>query len=255
MDVDPMDRFGYADESRCVPPYAGLVELSGVSLTGVEGGPDDMGKVGGSVESNKNHGNQEGREEGEEKGDGCGKASNVTPNMGSSGQEQQCYPNHSNNDIGNEQYHDPIERDATPFSQNTDRFKRPTLLKLTGCDILRDSGIVESDTMWILDGKIVDPTQMEGNVERFHVEVLDLSSSSHVQEEQDLQRSATRCPRRNVLVVPGFIDLQLNGKYFETVNSTQFVRSPRVCMLCVCVSVCVCVCENDCEPNNLNIAV
>lgn len=65
------------------------------------------------------------------------------------------------------------------------------MIKITNCKILRDHKIVENDAVWIQGGKIIDPHKFFWHQKRLPDEVLDAGG---------------------LLVVPGFIETQINGK-------------------------------------------
>jgi N-acetylglucosamine-6-phosphate deacetylase len=64
-----------------------------------------------------------------------------------------------------------------------------TLTRFCNCYILRDSKIIRED-FWVRDGKITNPEQV------FYVEQL----------EADVTIDCN-----NLLIAPGFIDIQING--------------------------------------------
>lgn len=65
------------------------------------------------------------------------------------------------------------------------------LTRFSNCYILRDGNIIKED-LWIRNGKIVNPEQV------FYVE----------QEEADITVNS-----EDSLIVPGFIDIQINGRW------------------------------------------
>ncbi|KAJ3266682.1 putative N-acetylglucosamine-6-phosphate deacetylase [Chytriomyces hyalinus] len=68
------------------------------------------------------------------------------------------------------------------------------ITKFTNCDVLRNGKIVKDETLWVRGGKIVDPASLFYETERGPDEIVDFKG-------------------RKTLIVPGFIDIQLNG-YF-----------------------------------------
>ena len=79
---------------------------------------------------------------------------------------------------------------STPISDN-----EPKVIKITNCKILRDHKIVEHDAIWIQGGKIIDPHKFFWYQKRLPDTVLDAGG---------------------LLVVPGFIEAQINGKGIQT---------------------------------------
>ena len=69
--------------------------------------------------------------------------------------------------------------------------KQPKLYQFRNCRLLRDSKII-TDDLWVRDGKIIDPRII------FWGE----------QVKADVQIDCN-----NVIICPGFIDVQINGKY------------------------------------------
>ncbi|KAI8606481.1 hypothetical protein EDD21DRAFT_298063 [Dissophora ornata] len=76
---------------------------------------------------------------------------------------------------------------STPLPEN-----EPKVTKITNCRILRDHKIVEKDSIWIQDGKIIDPNKFFWYQKRLPDVVLDA---------------------QGLLVVPGFIEAQINGAF------------------------------------------
>ncbi|KAJ3238690.1 putative N-acetylglucosamine-6-phosphate deacetylase [Chytriomyces hyalinus] len=74
---------------------------------------------------------------------------------------------------------------STPYQKIT---------KFTNCDVLRNGKIVKDETLWVRGGKIVDPASLFYEAEHGPDEIVDFKG-------------------RKTLIVPGFIDIQLNG-YF-----------------------------------------
>lgn len=68
--------------------------------------------------------------------------------------------------------------------------KQPKLYQFRNCRLLRDSEII-TDDLWVRDGKIIDPRII------FWEE----------QVKADVQIDCN-----NVIICPGFIDVQINGK-------------------------------------------
>ncbi|KAF9984478.1 putative N-acetylglucosamine-6-phosphate deacetylase [Modicella reniformis] len=68
----------------------------------------------------------------------------------------------------------------------------PKVTKITNCKILKDRKIVEKDSIWIQNGKIIDPHKFFWHQKRLPDEVLDA---------------------QGLLVVPGFIETQINGAF------------------------------------------
>lgn len=66
------------------------------------------------------------------------------------------------------------------------------IIQLTNCFILRDHQIIRED-LWVRDGRIVNPEPI------FFTE----------RREADIKIDCD-----NKLLAPGYIDLQINGKYF-----------------------------------------
>ncbi|KAG0053075.1 hypothetical protein BGZ83_001718 [Gryganskiella cystojenkinii] len=75
----------------------------------------------------------------------------------------------------------------TPVSDNEAK-----VIKITNCKILRDHKIVENDAIWIQGGKIIDPHKFFWYQKRLPDTVLDAGG---------------------LLVVPGFIEAQINGAF------------------------------------------
>ncbi|KAG0336430.1 hypothetical protein BG000_006581 [Podila horticola] len=75
----------------------------------------------------------------------------------------------------------------TPIPEN-----EPKVIKITNCKILRDHKIVEHDAIWIQGGKIIDPHKFFWYQKRLPDTVLDAGG---------------------LLVVPGFIEAQINGAF------------------------------------------
>lgn len=68
--------------------------------------------------------------------------------------------------------------------------KQPKLYQFRNCRLLRDSEII-TDDLWVRDGKIIDPRII-------------------FWEEQVKADVHIDC--NNVIICPGFIDVQINGK-------------------------------------------
>lgn len=66
------------------------------------------------------------------------------------------------------------------------------LVQFTNCRLVRGGKIVTEDDLWVREGKIVDPEKI----------FFDEKAQSHL-----------RVDCKAALIAPGFIDLQINGKY------------------------------------------
>ncbi|KAI8612707.1 hypothetical protein BC830DRAFT_1135510 [Chytriomyces sp. MP71] len=90
------------------------------------------------------------------------------------------------------------KRAASPTYMDSDDAIIPEpyqkITKFTNCDVLRNGKIVRDETLWVHGGKIVDPASLFYGAEHGPDEVIDFKG-------------------QKTLIVPGFIDIQLNG-YF-----------------------------------------
>ena len=77
------------------------------------------------------------------------------------------------------------------FSMKRRHDSQPKLYQFRKCRLLRDGKIIRDD-LWIRDGKIIDPRKI------FWEE----------QVKADVQIDCN-----NLIICPGFIDLQINGKF------------------------------------------
>ncbi|KAJ3101393.1 hypothetical protein HDU97_001380 [Phlyctochytrium planicorne] len=86
------------------------------------------------------------------------------------------------------------------------------LVKVTGCDILRNGKIVEDESLWIQDGRICDPREIFFRERKSPDFVVDLSAFEEVDKVTSTGVRKARADKRP-LVVPGFIDIQINGSF------------------------------------------
>lgn len=77
------------------------------------------------------------------------------------------------------------------FSMRRRHDSQPKLYQFRKCRLLRDGKIIRDD-LWIRDGKIIDPRKI-------------------FWEEQ--VKADVKIDCNNLIICPGFIDLQINGKF------------------------------------------
>ncbi|KAJ3217907.1 hypothetical protein HDU67_007058 [Dinochytrium kinnereticum] len=81
-----------------------------------------------------------------------------------------------------------------------ERWEPHALVKIVGCDLLRDGRVLREETLWIRDGRVVDPRGVFFGERRGPDVVVDFGG-----------RGGAGLGR--VLVVPGFVDVQINGSF------------------------------------------
>lgn len=77
------------------------------------------------------------------------------------------------------------------FQENSIEDRTGRIIKIFNGRILRNHKIIENDYLWIRDGKILDPTELFWNEKTTPDALIDAN---------------------HALLVPGFIELQINGK-------------------------------------------
>ncbi|KAJ3376869.1 hypothetical protein HDU84_009306, partial [Entophlyctis sp. JEL0112] len=89
---------------------------------------------------------------------------------------------------------------------------REKLTKFTNCDVLRNGVVVRDETLWVRGACIVDPATLFYDAERMPDEIVDLRSAAGTPATPSPTSASPRVgQRRRVLIVPGFLDLQING--------------------------------------------
>ncbi|KAJ3337864.1 hypothetical protein HDU83_008488, partial [Entophlyctis luteolus] len=89
---------------------------------------------------------------------------------------------------------------------------REKLTKFTNCDVLRNGVVVRDETLWVRGTCIVDPATLFYDAERMPDEIVDLRSAAGTPATPSPTSASPRVgQRRRVLIVPGFLDLQING--------------------------------------------
>lgn len=66
------------------------------------------------------------------------------------------------------------------------------LIQFTNCQLLRNGILSENDNLWVQNGKVIDPQKVFFDLKTKADQVVDCQGN---------------------LIVPGFIDIQINGKF------------------------------------------